>query len=494
MINMTAGSKPVGRPFNNRPDARVGDPSGLQLQGVHPRKPASLWYCVCFPQLADTSKLQHNLENTMRLHQLAELIGELSARISLAPPDCIVFEVRSSLRYFGGIRNIRSRLQQLLGQLLESWGLDPYFFQSAAPTATSSLLLARSGANLLVYQPASLRSALGKLPLDLLPISAKNKQQLRQTGLLYLRDVWRLPGASLRQRFDGQLVDYLDRCLGKRIEPLSIHEPSPVFSSRHELEYPVEYAERLLPLVQELLAQLGDYLRLRELCTTHLSLSLEHEAQTCSLIEINLRRPERCESHLLMLLENRISLLNLNAPVTAVTLEAKYFEAFIAHSEDLLARQADSLINTTRSSLLDLLELLQARLGNSAVKVLQAFAEHCPEHASATIIHGENPPKRFQKDADRLLEVFGSFRPRPCWLLDEPESLLEKHGQIYLQTSHTRTKLNIISEAEQIETRWWSGSDVRRDYYMAADNSGRTFWVFYSLSHTRGWYLHGIFQ
>lgn len=489
---MTAWLNPAHKSINNHSDTHPGSHAGNhpQLPAPYPRKPVSLWYAVYFPQLTESGKL---LENTMRLQQLAELIAELSARISLAPPDGIVFEVRSSLRYFGGIRNIRSRLQLLLEQQLQSWGLDPHFFQSAAPTATSSLLLARSGANLLVYQPASLRSALGRLPLDLLPISAKEKRQLRQTGLLYLRDVWRLPGASLRQRFGEQLVDYLDRCLGKKVEPLRVHEPLPIFSIRHELEYPVEYADRLLPLVQELLTRFGDYLRERELCTTHFLLHLEHEAQASSLIEMNMRRPERCESHLLMLLENRINSLMLDAPVTAVTLEAKYFEAFIAHSENLLAGQGDSPINATRSSLLDLLELLQARLGNSAVQVLQVFAEYCPEHASAQIIHGDNLHKKFHKDAGRLLEVIGSLRPRPCWLLDEPESLLEKSGQIYLQTSHTSTMLNIISEAEQIETRWWAGSDVRRDYYVATDNNGRTFWVFYSLSHTRGWYLHGIF-
>jgi len=466
-------------------------PKQLQ-QAAYPRKPLALWYAVYFPQFTDTNKLQPDLQNRMRLRQLAELIGELSARISIAPPDGIVFEVRSSLRYFSGIRNIRSQLQRLLEQQLHSWGLDSYFFQSAAPTATSSLLLARSRANLLIYRPASLRSALGRLSVDLLPISVKEKKQLRQTGLLYLRDLWRLPAGSLRQRFGTQLVDYLDTCLGKHVEPLSIHEPLPVFSSRHELEFPVEYADRLLPLVQELLAQLGVYLRQRELCTAHLLLHLEHEAQTCSLIEMNLRRPERCESHLLMLLENRISSLVLNAPVTAMTLEAKFFEAFIAHSENLLARQSNSPVNS-RSSLLDLLELLQIRLGSSAVQVLQVFAEHCPEHASAKIIHGEKLHNKLHKVTEHLPEVLGSFRPRPCWLLDEPESLLEQNGQIYLQTSHTRTMLKIISEAEQIETRWWAGCDVRRDYYIAIDNIGRTYWVFYSLSHHRGWYLHGIF-
>jgi len=45
---------------------------------------------------------------------------------------------------------------------------------------------------------------------------------------------------------------------------------------------------------------------------------------------------------------------------------------------------------------------------------------------------------------------------------------------------------------ERIETLWWRGPSVRRDYYRVATQSGRMFWIFRRLADGR-WFLHGIF-
>ena len=445
------------------------------------RKPEPLWYAICFPQFRDEGD---TVENRQRLRQLAELVRHLSAKISILPPDAIVFEVRSSLRYFGGIANIRSRLHELLEQQWKTGDAEPFFCQSAAPTATGSTLLARNGANVIIYQAANLRSALGRLPLSSLPMTVRQQKQLRQSGLIYLRDLWRLPGASLRQQFGNELVDYLDRCLGRKTEVLSLCEPLPAFSSRHELEYPVEYVSRLLPVIQELLAQLCAFLRQRGLCTTHLLLQLEHEAQTTTTIEMNLRRPARSETHLLMLLENRSNALALGAPVTAVSLEAEYFDEFVGETRDLLTAPGKDTQGTQGSSLHDLLEQLQARLGNPAVRTLQASAEQCPEFASGHASYGEHQVP---------VSVPFASRARPCWLLAVPQPLQENKGRFYTWIAGTRTTLEIISEPERIDTRWWAGADIRRDYYVAMDKQGRLMWIFHARSQTPGWYLHGIF-
>jgi protein ImuB len=46
---------------------------------------------------------------------------------------------------------------------------------------------------------------------------------------------------------------------------------------------------------------------------------------------------------------------------------------------------------------------------------------------------------------------------------------------------------------ERVETGWWRGSDVRRDYYVAETAAGERFWVFRDLA-DGGWFLHGMFQ
>ena len=45
---------------------------------------------------------------------------------------------------------------------------------------------------------------------------------------------------------------------------------------------------------------------------------------------------------------------------------------------------------------------------------------------------------------------------------------------------------------ERIETLWWRGPSVRRDYYRIATQSGSHLWIFRRLPDAR-WFLHGTF-
>jgi protein ImuB len=46
---------------------------------------------------------------------------------------------------------------------------------------------------------------------------------------------------------------------------------------------------------------------------------------------------------------------------------------------------------------------------------------------------------------------------------------------------------------ERIETGWWRGQDVRRDYYAVATQAGSRFWIFRRREDSR-WFLHGCFD
>ena len=45
---------------------------------------------------------------------------------------------------------------------------------------------------------------------------------------------------------------------------------------------------------------------------------------------------------------------------------------------------------------------------------------------------------------------------------------------------------------ERIETGWWRGRSVRRDYYRLEIESGHWLWVFHQLADNT-WFLHGTF-
>ena len=53
--------------------------------------------------------------------------------------------------------------------------------------------------------------------------------------------------------------------------------------------------------------------------------------------------------------------------------------------------------------------------------------------------------------------------------------------------------LTLLGEPERLESGWWDGADVARDYYTARDIHGVRLWVFRERVAPHGWFLHGIF-
>ncbi|UCD68029.1 MAG: DNA polymerase Y family protein, partial [Betaproteobacteria bacterium] len=55
-------------------------------------------------------------------------------------------------------------------------------------------------------------------------------------------------------------------------------------------------------------------------------------------------------------------------------------------------------------------------------------------------------------------------------------------------------ELRILDGPERIETGWWDGGDVMRDYFVARNNNGATYWIYRERSIEKNWFLHGIFS
>ncbi len=76
---------------------------------------------------------------------------------------------------------------------------------------------------------------------------------------------------------------------------------------------------------------------------------------------------------------------------------------------------------------------------------------------------------------------------RPLWLLAEPRLL---DG---LDWPQYEGRLEIEDGPERIESGWWDGRDVRRDYYVARTTDGVRLWVFRERRTDGRWFMHGVF-
>jgi protein ImuB len=80
-----------------------------------------------------------------------------------------------------------------------------------------------------------------------------------------------------------------------------------------------------------------------------------------------------------------------------------------------------------------------------------------------------------------------AFR-RPVWLLPVPKRLNERDG-----LPRRRGALQLLGGPERIETAWWDGGDIARDYYVARDLHGVRLWIFRERAAPHRWFLHGVF-
>ena len=436
----------------------------------------SLWYALYFPQLTELNETQRE----SHLSQLAVLVKEVSSNITIQK-QAIVCEVRSGLRYFDGIDNIHRILKDPIESKLRELKLPKYFSYAACPTITGSLLLARSGQKLLIYRKENLRSALGKLPVDVLGLSKENYRKLNNMGLRYLKDLWLLPPNSLQERFGKDLVATIDKALSLKPEPICNFTTPPNFSTCYILHYEIEKMSQLLLITEKMIAKSCEFLRNRDLSITNLQVSLSHYRERDTIINIGTRLPSRSEKHLSELLKAHLRDLSLPAPVIGIKLKIYNFEPFHSNSEYLPLEYVHRSGEDNRD-LTEVMEQLVAKLGKHLVHKIRAISDHCPEFTIKELRYDQVKNSKMKQETAPTV-------PRPFMLLQKPKELLIKDGRLYNEKSIT-----IISGPERIETHWWHTSHVLRDYYIAIEQNGSRLWIYREREKEKKWYLHGYFS
>lgn len=434
---------------------RLGITTGLSLAAAY-----SIYPNLAVYEFDKTAQQQ-------RLHELASWAMQFSSKVNLNPPCSLLLEVQGSIKYFGSLAAIQEKIEQ---GLTEKWRHT--FYQATTPTPAASLMLAESGRDLVVKRREDLRSALGQLSVDSLPLDNKRKKQLNKTGVRVLRDVWRLPSDGLARRFGIDLVNYLDRATGKQADLLSTYQLPPYFTAEYDIPFEAHNYQLLLPLARELLSDLCNFLIKHDLYASRYSLYFSHQYQSDSVIHIDSRQAIRQPEKLFMLLETKLSQLQFVAPVIRLKLYTDRLHAYIAQNTALFSRMDTESSNRNIDELLD---TLTARLGYEALNYIGSYPDHRPEKAWRN---------KTVKDED----YHPPTKQRPLWLLSHPRQLLKKNNGVYY-----KSLVRFIAGPERIQTGWWDKADIYRDYYVGLDKVAGNIWIYHDLAKKQQWYLHGLF-
>ncbi len=396
------------------------------------------------------------------LAAIAAWACQFTPRVSLEPPRELLLEVEGSLRYFGGRWKLLARLRAGLTSL----GFEARLGE--APTARAALWLARDGSS----------GRIEALPTAVLGLDAAQMELLADLGIGTLGGLLRLPRDNIGRRFGMKLLDELDRARGASTDSRAWFAPPPRFAARLVLPSPVSYAQGTLFAAGRLLRQMEGFLAARHAGVREFCLALEHEDRRGTIapteVRVGLAGPARAEKHFARLLRERLGALPVKAPVEAICLSAGPLVSMPDSNGNLLRDP-----RAGGEEWLRLIERLQSRLGSDAVHGLDTREDHRPERAWLRIFPGEAfSSKRGSKNS-----------PRPLWLVEPPRRLAE--GEFAL-----------LAGPERIDSGWWDGAEVRRDYFIARTGQSLA-WIYRERGarnceaspeeRREGWFLHGIF-
>jgi protein ImuB len=431
--------------------------------GLGPGLPLNAALALC-PQL--TVRERAPVREHAALERLAAWSYQFTDLVSIEPSHHLLLEVRGSLKLFGGLARLCRQVRADIGALRYSAGF------AVAPTPRAALWLCSARQSAIVTDPALLPGRLGDLPLACTGWPADVCERLDAMGVFTVGDCLRLPREGFARRLGPGRLKELDRALGRRAETRCRFEIPPVYRGDLELLAETLDHERLCRAMERLLDELQGFLRSLQKGVQQPVFGFRHE-DGWQRLTLGLAEPTADGAFLAGLLAERLERYRLEKPVTDLSLDSGPLADLPGRPRGLFTDPDGR--HRDEDSGRHLVDRLRARLGRDAVSGLCLLPEHRPEAAwrlvePGTCSKGEGDPGR------------------PFWLLEEPRPLEYREGGPWLDGP-----LEMKIGPERIETGWWDGSGVARDYYTASTQAGPWVWIYRERRSPHRWFLHGVF-
>jgi protein ImuB len=420
-----------------------------------PRLSKQLWYAAVFPEISQDS--------SDALQKLCLQAHSFTSFVSIEAPNALLLEIKGSVKLFGS-------LQQLQADIDECWRRLALPVRSAtAPATLAALWLARAGLPLQIEDIDQLPRSLAQVPIACTAWDSERLQTLRAMGVTRLGELMRLPRAGLARRLSPAMVRDLDIALGRQAAPRRAFVRRERFRERCDFETEIEHVAYLEKALEPLVERCAQFLRRRQAGIQALQLKLRHREGPATRVQIGLASITSERRRLTDVLCQKLARLTLKAPVRSMELISGSLRGLSASSLDIFAGLTGA---GSRDNAPQLVERLRARLGEEAVYGVCLIPEHRPEAAWRRV-----QELSLTAGVKVQAEAVDQKLPRPVWLLNEPLPL---------------PKPQILQGPERIESGWWDGKGVARDYYVARHSQGARLWVFQERQ-SKLWYVHGVF-
>lgn len=451
------------------------------------------------------------------LDDLAAWALRFSPLVQPLPPETLLIDITGCQRLFRGEHNL---VRQALDGL-RSHGLTAR--AAIADTIGAAFALATSGGREVVLVPEGQTSAyLASLPPAALRIEPQVVERLLEVGLRTIADLLMLPRSVLPARFGSQLVLRLQQALGEIYEPLIPYQPRQPSSAQLAFDSPVTDLAAIQSAAAGLLERVCDAVFARGEALHKLEVHVQREHRPPRLLEIALARPSRSTAHIGGLLAGKLERLDLSTGVAALRLIARETARWTGRQEELFDPGHSEVLNYGPSraphhdqeetspavaaakrqqadpdeALATLIDRIADRLGHSAILRPRLVDDYQPELAWRYV-----PVAQAGLGGLHLSPGASTAAPpglaRPLQLLRQPLpirviALFPEGPPVWLRLDGREQQVLAAWGPERIETGWWRGPDVRRDYFRVLIESGGQLWVYHDRC-TNRWHLHGRF-
>ena len=369
------------------------------------------------------------------------------------------------------------------------------------------------------------RGDFDELPVAALRLPQEMVSTFERLGILKVSQLRRLPRESLVARFGALPLQRLDQADGNLEETWEPFRAAPELHCEQGLEIPATDREILWPILQGLIEELTRRLRRRRAGVLRLEVVWHGESTPPIRWGIDFFQPSADTKHLLKSLAFKLDRTVWLSPIVGVEVEVQ-LDGPLPHRQLELFDSGDCDVSAAS----ELIEVLSGRLGRERVLEVKLIEDPQPERSFEALpvagrrdsrlalatrhdIAARSGKRRLKKivseKSDSKVEFTATSRieevlRRPLRLLRQPEplevislnegELLVEHRRLpaAFRLRGTVQRVHRYWGPERIETGWWRGPWVRRDYFRVEMTSGERYWIFRSgrLGH---WFLHGEF-